>query len=113
MKKLCFLLCISLFADVRLHAQVNIPGSGIHNVVGGYEEYKEGEIHPYFSSYQQFAKEAMLTRCTDGKKIISWTSAPVPKNFHDEYCYFYFLAGHSTGTSKADRHFDFLINGEK
>lgn len=94
-------------------AQFNIPGYGMQSVIGGYQKDVEGEVLPYFSSYRQFAKEALLTRCTDGKKIISWTPDAVSENFKNDFCYFYFLAGHSTGTSKADRHFDFYINGEK
>jgi len=96
-----------------MQAQFSIPGIGSREVVGGYEKDLEGEVLPYFSAYGQFAKDALLTRCTDGKKVISWESAPVPANFSDDTCYFYFLAGHSTGTSKADRHFDFSMNGEK
>ncbi len=115
MKNICslFVVLFFLFCSHRLKAQFTIPGNGIQQVVGGYSASLEGEILPYFSSYQQFAKEALLTRCTDGNKIIKWQSADVPPDFKSDYCYFYFLAGHSTGTSKADRHFDFYINGEK
>ncbi|MEO8149273.1 MAG: glycoside hydrolase [Bacteroidia bacterium] len=93
-------------------AQFSIPGYGNQNVIGGYEKNIEGELLPYFSSYQQFATVALLTRCTDGNKIITWQSAPAPKNFNKEYAWFYCLAGHSTGTSTADRNFDLYINGE-
>ncbi|MCX6291138.1 MAG: hypothetical protein NT126_05180 [Bacteroidetes bacterium] len=102
-----------LFLGQQSNAQFIIPGFGKQTVIGGYEKNVEGEILPYFSSYQQFAKEALLTRCTDGNKIITWQSAVVPADFKNDYGYFYFLAGHSTGTSTADRHFDFFINGEK
>ena len=102
MNKICLLSLISifLFYQENLKGQVDISGNNKQPLVGGYLKNLEGEILPYFSSYQQFAKEALLTRCTDGTKWIRWQSADVPSGFHDDYCYFYFLAGHSTGTSK-------------
>jgi hypothetical protein len=108
-----YLLLVFLLMQVSSQAQFLIPGNGLQTVIGGYEKDLEGEVLPYFSSYGQFAKEALLTRCTDGKKIISWQSAVVPADFTGDYCYFFFLAGHSTGTSRADRHFDLSLNGEK
>ena len=115
MKKclLYFSIIVIFFACDHLQAQLPVPGYGVQHVLGGYDSYIEGELLPYFSSYQQFAKEAMLTRCTDGKKVISWRSVMVPEDFDADYCYFYFLAGHSTGTSKAERHFDFYIDHRK
>src|SRR5262245_19771712 len=108
-----YILLAFLLIQATSHAQFLIPGLGMQSVIGGYEKDIEGEVLPYFSSYGQFAKDALLTRMTDGKKTISWQSAVVPADFNGEYCYFYFLAGHSTGTSRADRHFDFSLNGEK
>ncbi len=115
MKKSCkgVLIFVLLFSVYHVNGQFTIPGHGKQIVVGGYTKDIDGEVLPYFSSYQQFAKDALLTRCTDGNKMISWLSANAPEKMSDQYCYFYFLAGHSTGTSKADRHFDFFINGEK
>ncbi len=107
-----FIILGLIFYCQGLSGQFIINGNNSINIIGGFEKYVSGEILPYFSSYQQFATEAMLTRCTDGKKSISWQSVKLPDNFRDEYAYFYCLAGHSSGTSTANRNFDLFINGK-
>jgi hypothetical protein len=94
-------------------SQFSIPVFGNHELISGYESSIEGEVLPYFSSCPDFAKEALLTRCTDGKKTISWQTSVVPQKTPDGYYYFYWLSGHSSGTSGADRNFDLMINGTK
>jgi hypothetical protein len=65
---------------------------------------------PYFSIYPEYVKEALLTRCTDGNKIIEWETADVPLKNQGPYIYFSWIAAHSTGTSKGPRNFDLYIN---
>jgi hypothetical protein len=91
--------------------QFNIPIFGNHNLISGYESSIGGEVLPYFSSCPDFAKEALLTRCTDGKKTISWLTAVAPEKAEKGFCYFYWLSGHSSGTSTKDRAFDLNIDG--
>ncbi len=103
--------CILIFISVHAFSQQSMPWFGNHNLLSGYETNVEGEILPYYSSSPQFATDALLTRCTDGKKIITWKTAPAPKQLNDKYYYFYWLSGHSSGTSTTDSKFDLKING--
>ncbi|MEI6123860.1 MAG: hypothetical protein WCQ95_09530 [Bacteroidota bacterium] len=96
-----------------IFCQEALPEFRKQQLLSGYESYSQGEILSYYSSYPQFAKEALLTRCTDGKKSISWKTASAPRTITNDFYYFYLLAGHSSGTSLADRKFDLKINGVK
>src|SRR5215469_4039606 len=90
--------------------QVSVPFFGKQHLINGYANALAGESIPYFSVYPQFAKEALLTRCTDGKKIIEWETDPMPATINGSYAYFTWIAAHSTGTSGGIRHFDLYIN---
>lgn len=83
---------------------------GTQAVLNGYAKTLRGETLPYFSIYQDYAREALLTRCTDGQKAIEWETAPVPADASGPYVYFNWIAAHSTGTSKGVRHFDLYVN---
>lgn len=101
-----FLLLISTGSS----AQVSIPVFGKQELLNGYTTALSGETIPYFSVYPDYAKEALLTRCTDGNKIIEWETAPIPSNYKKRYAYFSWVAAHSTGTNSGTRHFDLYIN---
>jgi hypothetical protein len=90
--------------------QVTVPFFGKQYLINGYAKALEGESIPYFSVYPQFAKEALLTRCTDGKKMIEWETDPIPATINGNYAYFTWIAAHSTGTSGGVRNFDLYIN---
>lgn len=92
------------------YAQIDIPGMGTQTVLNGYTKTLQGEILPYFSVYPDYAREALLTRCTDGNKTIEWETAPVPAKAKGPYCYFSWIAAHSTGTSGGTRHFNLYVN---
>jgi len=81
--------------------------------LSGYEKAISGEPISYFSAFPDYVNEALLTRATDGKKAIEWETATVPSTDKTGYVYFRWVAGHSTGTSSGNRHFDFYINDEK
>lgn len=89
-----------------------VPFFGKQFLINGYAKAITGESIPYFSMYPKFAKEALLTRCTDGKKIIEWETDVIPDTFKNQYAYFTWIAAHSTGTSGGIRHFDLYINDE-
>src|SRR6476469_3196668 len=105
---------ISLLAAVSFYflapCQVSVPFFGKQHLINGYAKALEGESIPYFSVYPQFAKEALLTRCTDGKKIIEWETDIIPTTLNNDYAYFTWIAAHSTATSGGIRHFDLYIN---
>jgi len=101
-----FLIGVSTTTD----AQIAVPGMGTQIVLNGYAKTIRGEALPYFSIYQDYAREALLTRCTDGQKVIEWETAPVPAEAAGPYVYFNWIAAHSTGTSKGVRHFDLYVN---
>lgn len=95
------------------YAQVTMPVFGKQNVLNGYTKAITGETISYYSVYPDYAKEALLTRTTDGKKAIEWETAPIPENAKGPYVYFSWIAAHSTGTNSGERHFDLYINDKK
>ena len=91
-------------------AQVTVPVFGKQVIINGYNKAISGETIGYFSVYPDYAKEALLTRATDGKKAIEWETSPIPANTKGPYAYFSWIAAHSTGTNSGSRHFDLYIN---
>ena len=75
----------------------------------GFSEKISGEDISYFSPFREFADLALLTRC-NGVSPIEW-EASTPKR-EAGVVKFQFLIGFSNGTSGADRHFDFYLNGK-
>lgn len=94
-------------------AQLPQPYGDKINWLSGYEKTITGETITYFSAFPDYIDQALLTRATDGRKVIEWLTAPVPLKNESKYLYFRWVAGHSTGTSSGARHFDFFINDEK
>ncbi|MBK8922686.1 MAG: glycoside hydrolase [Saprospirales bacterium] len=90
-------------------AQIAVPGMGLHTVLNGYAKTIRGETLPYFSVYPDYARDALLTRCTDGQMAVAWETAPVPAG-SEPYVYFSWIAAHSSGTSGGIRHFDLYVN---
>ncbi|MBS1730758.1 MAG: glycoside hydrolase [Bacteroidetes bacterium] len=111
MMKKPFILLSFFLTHLFVHAQSPF-GNNIH-WLSGYEKAITGEPISYFSAFPDYVNEALLTRATDGHKIIEWETAPVPANTHSDYVYFRWVAGHSTGTSSGNRNFDLYINGAK
>jgi alpha-mannosidase len=112
MKKLFF------FANLMLtcffvHAQKTVPYFGKITWINGFAKEISGENISYFSAFPDYATVALLTRTTDGKKTIEWETAPVPATTKGPYVYFSWVAGHSTGTSSGNRHFDVFVNDEQ
>ncbi len=93
-------------------AQVDLPVFGKQQVINGYAKDIDGEVISYFSVYPEYATDALLTRCTDGKKAIAWETAPLPKDLKGDYAYFSWIAAHSSTTSSGDRNFDLYINDQ-
>ena len=112
MRKILLLAFFSALL-VTAHSQMTVPYFGKIEWINGYAKEISGENIGYFSAYPDYATTALLTRCTDGKKIIEWETAPVPKNIKDKYIYFSWVAAHSSGTSKDKRNFDLYVNDEK
>ena len=113
MRKTLFqlILAISLVLPTSpASAQVDIPAFGKHPLLNGYAKALSGESITYFSVFPKYAKEALLTRCTDGKKSIEWLTDEVPAKMEEPYLYFSWIAAHSTGSSGGSRNFDLYIN---
>ncbi len=108
--KSTLLVCFLLLAIVQSNAQVSAPVFGKQSFISGYSKTLGGETIGYFSIYPDYVKDALLTRCTDGKKTIEWETAPAPAKVNEPYVYFTWIAAHSTGTSKGTRNFDLYIN---
>ncbi len=79
-------------------------------MLAGFVQAVRGENIGY-RSFQPNVKDALLTRCTDGKQVIEWKSAEVPADAKSEFATFAWIAGHSSGTSTADATFRLAING--
>ncbi len=110
-KNILLFFFLSIFS-VRINAQVTMPVFGKQVLLNGYTKALSGETIPYFSVYPDYAKEALLTRCTDGNKSIEWETAPIPASYKSKYLYFSWIAAHSTGTNSGLRHFDLYINDQ-
>lgn len=107
------LLVFSFVFFLASKAQMVVPFFGKIDWINGYAKEISGENITYFSAYPDYATTALLTRCTDGKKMIEWETAPVPKNIKGKYIYFSWVAAHSSGTSADKRNFDLYVNDEK
>ncbi|MDH7462709.1 glycoside hydrolase family 38 C-terminal domain-containing protein [Chitinophagaceae bacterium 26-R-25] len=94
-------------------AQKTVPYLGKVEWINGFDHEIEGENIRYFSAFPDYATTALLTRATDGNKVIAWETAPVPARIKGSYVYFSWVAGHSTGTSSGDRNFDLYVDDKK
>ncbi|OQP63914.1 glycoside hydrolase [Niastella vici] len=112
MKKGIFFVAIVFICNVVI-AQLQAPYLGTVQWVNGYAKDVQGETISYFSAYPDYANIALLTRCTDGAKVIEWETAPVPKKTSGNYIYFSWVAAHSSGTSSGNRNFDLYVNDQK
>ncbi|WP_255580995.1 hypothetical protein [Elizabethkingia sp. 2-6] len=96
-----------------IYAQKKVPYFGNINAINGYENEIIGENIDYFSAFPDHATRALLTRTTDGAKIIEWETAKVPQKNSGPYVYFNWLVSHSSGSSGGVRNFDLYINDQK
>ncbi|MEG0850864.1 MAG: glycoside hydrolase, partial [Flavobacterium sp.] len=108
-----FLYLSLIFVAQSLFAQKEVPFFGKINWVNGFAKEITGENITYNSAFQDYATVALLTRTTDGNKTIEWETAPAPKVIKDDYVYFSWVAGHSSGSSSGDRNFDLYVDGKK
>ncbi len=105
------LLFISVFSKTS-NAQFNPASIPNNELLKGYVKDISGENISYHS-FHPYATEALLTRVTDGNKAIEWQTETIPENYKNNDVYFAWIAGYSSGSSAADRHFDLYINNEK
>lgn len=103
-------ICFASFCTVISNAQ-KFSTENLQ-LINGFSKAIQGENIPYFSLYKQYAKEALLTRCTDGKKVIEWETDVIPEDINGDYAYFTWIAAHSSGTSSGERHFDLYVNDD-
>ncbi|MBC9934470.1 glycoside hydrolase [Chitinophaga qingshengii] len=107
--------CITVLLACALTgtAQKTVPYLGKIDWINGYDHDIEGESIRYYSAFPDYATTALLTRATDGHKVMEWQTAAVPARVKGPYVYFSWVAGHSTATSSGDRHFDLYVDGQK
>lgn len=113
MRRILYCIPILLLCIASASAQKTVPYLGKIEWINGFDQEIEGENIRYFSAFPDYATTALLTRATDGKKVIAWQTAPVPAKIKGPYVYFSWVAGHSTGTSSGDRYFDVYVNDAK
>ncbi|MEO6837607.1 MAG: glycoside hydrolase family 38 C-terminal domain-containing protein [Ginsengibacter sp.] len=104
-------LFIAIFSKASF-AQFNPATIPNNELLKGYIKDISGENISYHS-FHPYATEALLTRVTDGNKAIEWQTETIPANYKNNDVYFAWIAGYSSGSSAADRHFDLYINNEK
>lgn len=109
--KPAILFLLLLFCWQHSNAQFNPADIPDHSFFRGYVKSISGESIGYHS-FHPYATDALLTRVTDGNKAIEWETEAIPNNNPNEI-FFSWIAGYSSGTSAADRHFDLFINHEK
>ena len=105
-----FLAISSIFVVTNCFSQTIVPVFGKQKIINGFNKEISGQSLQYFSVYQDVAKEALLTRCTDGNMAIEWFTDSIPKDITGKYAYFSWIAAHSSGTSSGTRKFDLYIN---
>jgi len=81
-----------------------------HSGLAGFDTAVAGERLRYHS-FHPYARESLLTRVTDGRMAIEWTTAPAPDPLPAAPCTFVWIGAHSTGTSGGDRAFDLDLDG--
>lgn len=106
-------ITVLLAGILSASAQKTVPYLGKVDWINGYDHEIEGESMRYYSAFPDYATTALLTRATDGHKVIEWETAAVPARVKGPYVYFSWVAGHSSATSSGDRHFDLYVDGEK
>lgn len=116
MKKI-LLLSALLVALTALYlpgqSQTLVPYFGKISWTNGFAADVSGEHISYYSAFPDYATTALLTRCTDGSKVIEWETAPVPADNKGKYVYFSWVAAHSSGTSGGSRNFDLYLDDKK
>lgn len=112
MKKLFSMLSLAI-ACLSARSQSTVPYFGKINWLNGFAKEISGEQIAYFSAFPDYATTALLTRVTDGRKVIEWETPAVPENVKGPYVYFSWVAAHSTGTSAGVRNFDLYADDKK
>lgn len=112
MKKLVIVLGACFFAG-HVYAQTEVPLFGKVNLLNGYVRTDAGQTLAYNSAVPRVAKDALLTRCADGRMVYGWYTEPVPDSLQADFIYFAWLGAYSSGTSHAEARFDLAINGQK
>ncbi|HXS55417.1 MAG TPA: glycoside hydrolase family 38 C-terminal domain-containing protein [Hanamia sp.] len=112
LKRVCFYLLFFQLPAGTLSAQFNPLNIPDNQLFKGYAREISGENISYHS-FHPFANDALLTRVTDGNKIVEWETEDIPSNYKNKEAYFVWIAGYSNGTSAKNRHFELSINGEK
>jgi hypothetical protein len=100
---------LAIFASLAAAAAPTVLPPG-HGYLAGYHAAVAGERLRYHS-FHPYARESLLTRVTDGRMAIEWTTAPAPDPLPAAPCTFVWIGAHSTGTSGGDRAFDLALDG--
>ena len=110
--RLSLAIYVLLLLSEKAMSQVDLPLFGKQNLINGYASSLKGENIPYFSLYPNYAKEALITKCSDGNQEIEWWTDPIPKSSTGDFVYFSWVAAHSTGSSSGTGNFDLYINDQ-
>ncbi len=82
----------------------------IGNLIQGYGKSLSGETIRY-GSPQPDVNEALLVRSLNSKDYISWETAGIPQNVHDDFVRFVWIFG--MDVDAFPHNYELLINGEK
>ncbi len=81
-------------------------------VLNGFAAELSGDSVNYHS-FHPYATTALLTRCTDGRRTISWKTDPVPVDAAGDSVTFVWIAAHSAGSGKGDASFRLALDGRE
>lgn len=103
---------VSLLLNLSVAPGAQQPMQRGTQILNGFAKELSGE-HIDYHSFHPYATAALLTRCLDGKRTISWQTDPLPPDGSGDYATFAWIAAHSTGTSSADAQFHVSLNGQR
>jgi alpha-mannosidase len=106
------ILLASVLAGTTLHADTLPDPQPGEELINGFARGTSGQTIDYHS-FHAFARAALLSRCTDGKQTIQWETDPLPASPGSPFVTFVWIAGHSTGSSRADASFRLALNGRE
>jgi alpha-mannosidase len=104
---LAALLCLPI---ILASAQQSTSPTSQEQLLSGFVRAARGENITY-RSFQPNVKDALLTRCTDGKQAIEWETEEMPTGAQPVFATYAWIAGYSSGTSSAEATFRLAING--
>jgi alpha-mannosidase len=112
LRTVILVLIAFVLAGTALHTETLPNAQTGEQLFNGFARQRFGQTIDYHS-FHPFARTALLSRCTNGKQTIQWETDPLPPSPGSPFITFVWIAGHSTGSSRADASFRLALNGRE